>query len=380
MNCKFTTITFSAAITLVASLSIAASAQKAVAPPAQDTPDAASQQPAVPGAPLTLRTKQNAVTGSIAIQAVQGTSGASPIANIDFELLLVHNGKIINTVPATLDEHGVVVMNNIPVAMGVTPVVRINYADVVYQRAGELMDRDNPEQKITITCYEVTDSPPAWSVHMRHVMLAHTPEGVRVTELIILNNPADHTWIGLPAGDDNRLTTSLTIAPDAAHIEYGEGFFGGGSTRLNAGLLQNSLPLTPGSAQMSLSYVVHAQAGVVNLALAAPVPTDNIMLVVPADMTTIKADRFQDGGATRISDTDVRFYTASQINPNEILQITLAGATSQVMTSTGVNQSSRNDPASMFPKVIAGLGGSVILVGAFVFLLLKPSRSTTHEL
>src|SRR5690606_29060756 len=140
-----------------------------------------------------------------------------------------HRGSHIDTIEIELDEHGVALVEDIPVAMGFQPLVKVAYSGVTYQKAGEVMDASRPHQMIEVVCYELTQDPPPWKVRMRHVMVTLAPDGVEVTEVLVVENPTDRTWIGRPRagagqGEGKAITTIFPVPAGALQVTLGRGF------------------------------------------------------------------------------------------------------------------------------------------------------------
>jgi hypothetical protein len=352
---------------------------------APTTPTSPTVEPGMLMTPETTPDAPVAPTGSVAVRAIQRTPGGPTIADVEVELLLIHNGAVLDTLTATLDEHGVVLFEDLPVVMGVTPMVRVSYKDVVYQTVGELMDRTNPQQMVEVDCYELTEDAPDWDMHMRHVMVNHGPGGAHVTEILILRNPTKSTWVGKRDSSGKGDTTSFTIPSGAQDVELLNGFHGWCCTSNVSGNIINTLPLMPSGAELSISYVVPAEGGEATLHLEAPVAIGQFMLVVPADMQVLNEDDFTPGGETRIADTDVRFYTISGLAPDQPVHVFLAHVHDgpQSTASTADARPTAASPASgeptekrstFAPALIAGIGGGVFALLLIIVLFMKPAR------
>ncbi len=349
------------------------------------TPTSPTVEPGMLMTPKATTDAPVAPTGSVAVRAIQRTPGGPAIADVKVELLLIHNGAVLDTLTATLDEHGVVLFEDLPVVMGVTPMVRVSYKDVVYQTTGELMDRTHPQQMVEVDCYELTEDAPNWDMHMRHVMVNHGPRGAHVTELFMLRNPSKKTWVGKRDSTGKGDTTSFTIPASAQDVELGSGFHGWCCTTNISGNILNTQPLMPSGAELSLSYVVPTEGGEATLHLEAPVAIGQFMLVVPSDMQVLNEEDFTPGGETRIADTDVRFYTISGLAPDQPVHVFLAHVHDGPQT-TARAADTRQTPASpasgeptekrstFAPALIAGIGGGIFALLLIVVLFMKPAR------
>ena len=78
--------------------------------------------------------------GVLAIRAVQGTPGAEPIGQTKVTVQLYHRGMLLDTIETQLDEHGIVMLEDLPIDSAFQPVAQIEYAGVTYSVVGELME------------------------------------------------------------------------------------------------------------------------------------------------------------------------------------------------------------------------------------------------
>jgi hypothetical protein len=282
---------------ILALVNASASAQsdKFPLPPATTTPEPTETAPAAPpSAPA-------AATGRVVVRGLQGTPDGPPIADAPVRLQLVHRGAVVQSRDGRSDERGVAVFEELPVDIGVLPVVQIEYAGVSYQQPGQMMDARLAEQTVDVTCFEVTTEQPPWSVATRHVMLDRVPGGVRVAEIVVIENPAPRTWLGIagPVAEGRPCTTQLPLPTGAAGVTLGGGFHDWCCTTLAAGRLFNHLPMMPATTELRFGYVVPAGAdGRVELDLVAPAAVGNTMVVFPEDLEAESAQGLVFGGSS----------------------------------------------------------------------------------
>lgn len=305
--------------------------------------------------------------GILAIQAIQGTPGAEPIRNSKVTITLYHRNQIYDTIETYLDEHGVVVIDNLQLAMSLQPVVQIMHDDMKYQRIGTVMDAENPNQTIKVTCYEATDEQPLWTITTRHVMIDHADNGLFVREVIIIKNPANHTWLGTKINEDKRVTTSFIIPENAMNLKLGKGLHDWCCTDFSNGNLVNHLPLMPDTTEINFSYVVPLDNGEAKIGVAAPVMTERLMIVVPNEMTTNEIKGITPGGNEVIGERAVRYYTASNQQVGVVASITLAGGSAEIILAS--------DELAIGPvRIIAAVGGGLFLLIAIAVVFVKSPK------
>ncbi len=304
-------------------------------------------------------------TGSLSIEAVQGTPGAPAIGITEVEVDLLHQNAVVKAVRTELDAHGRAVIDDIPLTIRVRPVVRVRYAGVTYQEVGEFMDPASPNQTIQVTCYEVTDEMPAWTIPIRQVMLSYAPSGVKVTEIMMVMNPGKRTWLGAGQLPDRPVTMEIPLPDGAEAVTLGKGFHDWCCTSLEDGKLVNHLPLMPHVTELNLSYTIPVDTESVGFDLIAQGDIEQMVVMLPDQMHTHELNGLGLGGTRQIADTTVRYYTASDLRKGDVVGLTITGLTPA--------RADRGDPsASELGSALrlVAIIGVVVMIAVVVFVVL----------
>ncbi len=317
--------------------------------------------------PAVTNTPAAEVRGRIAVRALQGTDGGPAIGSVPVEVELQHRGLMVDTIKSQTDEHGIVVIDDLPVAMGIQPVVRVQYANLTYQVQAGLMDASHPQQQIDVVCYEPTEQPPAWHVQMRHIMLAQAPGGVTVTEVMVLENPASRTWIGVPIGSSKRVTTAFDLPHGARDIKLGDGFHDWCCSTYAEGRLINHLPLMPKSTEMMFSYFVPSKNGTAAIDITAPSPVDNMMVLVPESLKTDSVKGLEPGGTQKMDEGNVSAYLASNVKAGDHVSVVLTGLAAGE-AAPGI---AGGGGSTQVARIVAAVGGGLIVIAAVVMFLFR---------
>jgi hypothetical protein len=232
--------------------------------------------PAASSAPAT----QPAAGGTITVRAVQGTAGGPKVAGDEVVVELFQAGGKVRKIDARLDAEGQAVLADLPLAKPFQPRATVVHAGIPYQAVGKFADASHGRQEILVTVHETTDQAPAWSVRMRHVMVSPSPEGLAVMEVLAVQNPSDHAWLGPPDGGGSRTSIVLDLPPDIHGLRL-DGAMDDGTTKVSAGRVASTMPLKPGLSQIRMGYVVPITAGRAKFDIVAPASVDNLMLLPP---------------------------------------------------------------------------------------------------
>jgi hypothetical protein len=219
---------------------------------------------------------------------------------------------------------------------------------------------------------------------MRHVMIAEAPpsaQGLQVTEVIVIDNPAMRTWIGVPVrggANPKRITTAFALPRGAHGVTLGRGFHDWCCSTLADGRLINHLPLMPGATEMMYSYLMRVTDGSATIDIAAPAGVDHMMVLVPESMTVASSTGLQAGGVQTMGENRVQSYFASNLHAGDAARIQLAGLRSSPrLAATGPSPGAAGALASA--RMIAAIGGGVILLAALALLLRRGGRRSASS-
>lgn len=285
-----------------------------------------SQEPPPMLPPDIARSMEQGPKGVLAVRVVQGTGGGPAVGGEEVEVILFHRDSPIKQIKSSVGDQGVLMLTDLPVGIGIRPLVRVKHAGVVYQDAGPEMDAANPKASMDVTVYEVTDDTPQWKVLMRHVATATSPAGIDVAETLVVENPADMTWMGGPADEQGRrATVTLNLPRGAANIQLIQGFHGWCCTAYESGELRVQMPLMPGKATYRFAYEVPITEGAVDLRSAAPVVVDHAAYFVPEAVSLGELALLREAGTDTMGDQRVRLLQAQGVPGGQAVGLVLTG-------------------------------------------------------
>jgi hypothetical protein len=309
---------------------------------------------------------QGAPKGKLTIKAVLVNGAAtSPVPGAVAHVHLFHDNKAFKEIKVLLDEHGSAVLEDLPVIMVVVPLVRVEYKGLTYQEAAPPMDASKREAAVEVKVYDTTEQMPAWHIPMRHLMAQPSAAGVAVTELVIVENPSDKTWLGKePDEKGNRPTVELTLPQGATDVTLESGFHGWCCTSYEGRGLHIKMPMMPGQARFRFSYTVPAGAP---LTVQSPVPVDHMMILLPEDGSVVSPAPDTADMAASVSEQGgvrARVFQCDALRPGQAAGLLVSGASPRPAASMAW-------PAQIW--VYAGGGGA--LVGGAGLLMWRRKKS-----
>ena len=307
--------------------------------------------------------------GRLAIHAVQGTKGGPNVSGDEVELVLFHNNAPIKRQMPALDDQGLTIANDLPVAMALRPLVRIKHAGVYYQQMGEVLDATKPNASIEVKVYEVTEKRPAWKVTLRQLMYTRkdSGSGADVAETVIVENPDDSSWLGAPADERGRRTTvSLTLPPGASDIQLERGFHGWCCTSFKDSKLEVQMPLMPGQTTYLFAYSVPDSAGSLDLRVSAPVPVETGALYVPQSDGRVEASGLSPAGTELIEGQASALYKAQNLTADAMMGARIAAA-------PAASRADKANTGGLDWRLAAG-GAAILAIGGVVVMVRSMKR------
>ncbi|MHC4717291.1 MAG: hypothetical protein ACYS5V_09995 [Planctomycetota bacterium] len=304
--------------------------------------------------------------GSIAIQVVQGTKDGPRIGAGTVKVELFGPDKRATVVQAHLDQHGVTMLERLPLHRPLQPRVTVEHGGVPYQAVGQIMNRANPRQKITVTVYETTDKPANWDVQMWHVMVHPSENGLHVTEMLAVKNHGDRAFFAPVAKAGARGWVTLHLPPAAADIKMGGALQPKATTIADERLTWRG-PFPPGLSQLRVGYRLPAPRGRATVTLTPPAAAKVLMVFVPHEFTQVQSDGLEAGEVYDVRGKPMRCYKATALSAGEQAALTISGLPRLIDAQAAASGS------PFVPKLIAALGGGLALVLCMVVLLHKPA-------
>jgi hypothetical protein len=328
-------------------------------------------------------TTQPAMFGTVTVRAVQGTAGGPAIGELPVVVELLMGDQVIDTKKLELAADGTLRLDNIPLSMNVTPVVKVTYNGVEFTGHGGTMDASRAEQQIQVPVFETTESAPAWTVKMQHVMLEPTVDGVRVTDMLAVENPTDRAWVGKAAGaDGKRRTLTFALPAGAKDISFG-GALHDCCTVVEDGKVFDSMAVVPGVSQYRIGYTLPVNNGEADVAFTTVAPVKHLMVFVPDDGSSVKADGIGNAGVTDMGGGKTRFFRATDVAAGTPVKLSLSGITARATATAaatgaraGAQAATTNAGSSaQTAKLVAGAGGLAIFVVGGMLLMFKAPKA-----
>jgi hypothetical protein len=333
--------------------------------------------PALPNDDGTVPAPEGVAPGTLLIQATQGTPGAKPIGAESATVEYYVGDRQVKKLTARLNPDGSLKLPDVPYNLTIQPIVKITHGGVEYVGVGQPMDSQHPSEKLDLTVYESTEQSVDWNLQMRHVMIHPSGGGLEVTEVLVVNTPGDRAWLGKPDGKGGHTTFAVRLPEGAKDVKL-TGAFQGGPASVTDGKVVNPQALVPGQAEYAMSYTVPATAGRAEVFVTAPAATDNMMVFVDDDGTSVTTQGLTAAGAMPMNDGQkMRCYTAKALEAQQSVAITVGDLTKVSAAADAPAITGPSPKTTTFAKHAAAIGaGAILLLGGALIFAKTPKART----
>ncbi len=301
-----------------------------------------------------------ATTGSIAIKAVQGTKGGPKIGADTVIVELYGRGGKLRTIETKLDADGVVMIEDLPLGAPFQPKVTVQHAGASYTKIGEIISPEHPARSVSVTVHETSDKDPQLQVAMWHLIVQPAEKGgMKVVETLAIRNLSDSAYLGTPDAEGRRISIALSLPKGVKKLDKIGGALDECCTSVVNGRLLSKAPLVPNMSQLVLEYTVPTPEGSAEVSLVAPAAAKQLMVFVPTDIKGFGSDSLKPGDTFTVRERPMQSYMVSDVSAGQTISFSIGGMGRPVAK------------ASIIPKVLAALGGLILIVLCVVVLLIR---------
>jgi hypothetical protein len=325
--------------------------------------------PPLPGATSQPATSQPG-SASLVIRAMQGTEGGPVVAGDPVTVVLYKRTGPFRTIETQLDDHGIVMIEDIELNETIQPQIYVEHQGVRYEVVGEFLTFQKPTQQVDVTVNETTREQPDWSIAMRHVIVSRDGQSYRVKDVFTLDNPSDRTYLGpeVAQGETPKPTVAVPIPAAARDVTWTRSF-DDCCTALKNGVVVNHAPIRAGRTRYQIDYRVPIADGKTVLDFVSPRATAALMVFLPDDQAQVDTDDFESLGTFDMgSHQPMRTFKHADVTAGDKSVLTIHADVTQAATEPDAV-----DATDSTPKMLAGIGvlGAVI-TGLLMMFLKKP--------
>ena len=296
---------------------------------------------------------QEPANGTIEGQVVNQSEGGGSVA--DLSVSLISGGEeegAAETRTARTDGEGRFQFSNIPVESSY--LVRVDYMKIAYYYPLDFSDTETTIS-IEIPVCDTTASDQAIRIAWHHVVVRIQEEDISVTEVILLVNDGDRTYVGSEATsfEGKQGTLVFTMPPGAMQFEVPED--SAEDYLLVDNMVVTTMVFPPGEKQLLYYYqLATSESGDFTINLKADYPTDAMDVMVTGEDTEVSSARLVPADPVETDDGQhYVHFTGEYLDRGDAIDIRLA----------------RSSGGSGMLAIVLWIVGAVVVLCMLVYLV-----------
>ncbi len=309
------------------------------------------------GRPASMANGAGVIEGAV----VNGTADGDAVGGLGVELRIIHGqsqgveGRAPERLSVAADREGRFRFEGLSVDSVYQAAA--TYQGVAY--AGPLLQFPPDVEQLTteLLVYDTTADDGNIVVSRAHLLLVGADTEISVTELHILENWGDRTYVGRQAIQGRLWTSRFQLPRGARDVVFEDGAWGGRFLEIEGGFVDTE-PIWPGQSTVIFSYMLDCPSGACDLGrtLQQRVSTLNVML--PDAGVAIRSGHLSDPKKVDIQGKSYLSYTASDLAPGTNLDL-------GVVLAQGA-RSSKSSPAARSSSALIWIILGTVGVVAFL--------------
>jgi mono/diheme cytochrome c family protein len=333
--------------------------------PSSTTVASGTQSTTTPGAgtpSVSATTVATQTLGMITGKVVNASGGQVP-PDLTVTLHGFDQMQAVITQTATLQPDYTFSFDNVDMTNGRFFMASVDYGGTTYSSDVQTASTGASTVSLPINIYETTTDASGLSVDRLHLFFdSADPQTIRVIELFILSNTGDKTVV--PAEKGQSVVT-VKLPADATNLQFQDGALGDRYIQIQDGF-GDTAPIPPGSGSHQLLFAYDLPyKNKVDLVQQMTLPTNAVVVLVPAGQFSVKGSSMQDAGTRDAQGTQYQMYNGASLAAGDVLRMTVSGSNPSGLLSGN----SKNN-------LIVGLavfGVALIGVGLWLYFKNRPT-------
>ncbi len=234
-------------------------------------------------------------------QVINRTAGATAaLGGLTVRLYIYSDGTLKDTRQATTDEQGAFRFESVSAGAGWLAVAAVEYEGVEYD-SQQLDLSQGTDYNSDISVYETTADDSALTLERSHLIIEMGSGQLEVTELAILTNTGDRSYLGASEViPDRRATAQIPLPAGATDVSFADPEVAQAMVRTGQGYV-DTRPIIPGQQEYVLSYALPCDGPTYNLLKPVVYPTAAIDVLIAAPGAEVDAPALENLGTREAS-------------------------------------------------------------------------------
>lgn len=262
--------------------------------------------------------------GTIKGKVVNATANGGSVAGVEVTLTAYFGQTERNKSTAKTDDQGNFQFTGLDAGSSYSYEATTNYQKADYSAPRATFSNPGETKEVTLKVYDASTDPSAVNATAKHYVLNLGKGEVEVSEILVLNNPTDKSYIGSrEVGSDQRETSRYLPPSGAKNVEYGDTLMSCCVVKDGAGFV-DTMAINPGDAQKIYSYKLPYEGTTLSFATTLQQNVDKVQLLVPngvrADVSGLASH-----GTQSVQGTSYQLFSGEKLPANTTLNVNLQG-------------------------------------------------------
>lgn len=320
-------------------------------------------------------------TGSLEGQVLNGTNGGPDIgAGVPVTLRVFRGESELEALETTTSGDGSFRFDGLDMDAALRYWPEATYQEVSYPAAEAYQfDGDQASLNVTLMVYETTDDDGSITLDSVHLIAESFGEVLRISEIYVLGNSGDRTYIGRGGDGEQPATVHIRLPQNAVGIAFEQDASAERFVEVEGGVVDTE-PVPPGRETSLAFFSYHLMVADDTVPLerrfAYPVSTLNMLVAQPG--LTVRSDQLISGGQDIFQDREYQFYETRDLAADTPLSMEFVPVADAATGQGAMTASGESDVAVGGTSVrgsqgmLRGLGLALVvlvLFGAIVYAL-----------
>jgi hypothetical protein len=263
-------------------------------------------------------------TGILEGQVVNGTAGGPEAGGGLLVTLHVLQGDAeVDTLESTTDAGGRFRFEGLDTGAGLEYWPEVFYQDVGYSSAEPYQfDGGQTTLDASVAVYETTAEDSGIRLDSVHMIVESFGEVLRISEIHLLGNSGDRTYVGGKVEEDERATVFIPLPEQAVGLAFEDDESGERFVETEDGVWDTEpVPPGPESSLLFFSYHLMVTGETVTLERRFAYPVANLSMLVAQPGLTLRSDQLLMQGTELFQGRQYEFHVGQGLGPDQPLSL-----------------------------------------------------------
>jgi hypothetical protein len=269
-------------------------------------------------------------SGSIRGQAIDGTNGGRPVTGLEVTLTAYGADGSKETSTAQTDAEGSFRFAGLSISKGDVYQVTADYQGATYRSEALSFTAGQDELVAEVIVYQATENDAALRIERAHVVVDLASDGFAVTEMLLIRNDGDGTYVGSGPKviSGKAATLRFSLPPGAELVNIGESLMRCCIVATDDGFV-DTMPVMPGTRTILYVYSVPYPEKASELRRTYAYPADRMDVFLSDGAALADVPGFSPAGKVEGQDSTYGRWTGGGLAAGEHIVIRLEGLPSQ---------------------------------------------------